>query len=219
MELEVVDVFDIEGVECDRVQSESIHESIYREGKSIQPSWVSSAEALHRTKLKNKSALQQAMSKLLNAHFVPVSLLRRGEARNTEYSQLAIDLIKAMRCPDKTEFERLKANILPAETAAVVSVVAPIKFKQDADNQLAIASSQIVDLRQAAQLRLAQLKQLHRQWQEAEKAEEVAQIKDLEAQEAQWDLQCVEEVMREETYKKNRKRELKQMLRNSTEVI
>jgi hypothetical protein len=211
MELETIDVIEIEGVESDRPGSESIYESICRADKSIQ-SWVLSSEALHRTRLNNKSALQQAISKLVNIHFVPVGLLRRGEARRTEYSQLAIDLIKVMRS-DKAAFERLKASILPAESATEANFIAPIKIKQNADNQMAIADSQIVDLRQAAQLRLAQLKQLHGQWQEAEEAEIAAQKKDLETQEAQWDLECIEEVMREDTYKKNRKREIRQMLK------
>lgn len=218
MESKSVEVIDVDGVgesECDRLDDESIHKSIYVKNESIRVEWMSSVDALCRLGLNNKSALQQAISKLTNIHLVPRKYLRRGEARKTEYSQLAIDLIEAMKS-DKAAFERLKANILPVQSVAASIVVAPIRFKENADKQLAIANSQIMDLRQTARLKLAQLKQLHGQWQEAEEAEENAREKDKEAQEAQWYLECVEDVIREETYKKNCRREIKQSLKGGT---
>lgn len=209
----MIDIDGISGSECECLGDESIYESICAKDKSIHVEWMSSVEALHRLGLNNKSALQQAISKLTNIHLVPLEYLRRGEARKTEYSQLAVDLIETMKS-DKPAFERLKANVLPAQAVAAASiVVAPIRFKENADKQVAIANSKIVDLRQTAQFKLAQLKQLHGQWQAAEQAEEDAQEKDKEAQEAQWYLECVEDVMREETYKKNCRREIKQSLK------
>jgi hypothetical protein len=215
MDFGSIEVIDVDGVgesECERLNDESIHESICVEDKSIHNEWMSSVEALHRLGLNNKSALQQAISKLTSIHLVPLKYLRRGEARKTEYSQLAVDLIEAMKS-DKTAFEQLKANVLHSQPVAAASIVfAPIRFKESADKQFAIANSQIIDLRQTAQLKLAQLKQLHGQWQEAEQAEEDAQEKDKEAQEARWYLECIEDVMREETYKKNCRREIKRSL-------
>ncbi len=189
------------------VECESIHESIHRENESIHQ-WVSSAEAKHRLRVKNQAEFVRAIAQLTDDHHIPQSVLRRGRARNTEYSEFAIALVGAL--PNGETFDRLKREYFGSEQ---VSITAPLKFKESADSQLALSSLQILDLQQQAQSKLHQLQRLHKQWQAAENAEKSAQQKDLEAQRAQWELQCINDVLEEETFKKTRKREIKQMLK------
>jgi len=196
------------------IKCESIHESIHRECESIHQKWVSSAEAKHRLRVKNQAEFVRAIARLTDEHQIPHSVLRRGSARNTEYSEFAISLVRAL--PSEKAFNQLKSEYFGG--AEQVNITAPLKFKESADNQLATSNSQIVGLRQQAQLKLQQLQELYGQWQEAENAEKSAQQKDLEAQQAQWELECIDEVMREETFKKTRKREIKQMLNQSGKV-
>ncbi|XZN95050.1 MAG: hypothetical protein ACM65K_19560 [Microcoleus sp.] len=119
--------------------------------------------------------------------------------------------------PNEKAFNKLKREYFGGTEQ--VSITAPLRFKESADSQLASSSLQIVGLQQQAQLRLQQLQQLYGQWQDAEIAEKSAQQKDSEAQQAQWELECIDEVMREEMFKKTRKREIKQMLKTSTGAV
>jgi hypothetical protein len=201
-------------IECELIP-ESIPESIHSPGESVhQDKWFSSAEAKYRVGL-NQPAFTRAMTQLTDEYRIPSSVLRRGKARNTEYSEFAIALVGALS--NKKVFNQLKRDYFGGTEQ--VSTTAPLKVKESADNQLATSNSQIVALQQQAQLKLQQLQQLYCQWQEAENAEKSAQQKDLEAQEAQWELECIDEVMREEMFKKTRKREIKQTLKNSTGAI
>lgn len=122
MHAQSVEIFD---VECDRsgggIESnqESIGESIRPSSESIQ--WIKAAEAIHQTRLLNKSAFQKAVTKLIGDHQIPISCLRRGEARNTEYSLLAVRLIKALKSGDVKTLEKLKSDIArPPVTALAV---------------------------------------------------------------------------------------------------
>ncbi|MEZ2231543.1 hypothetical protein [Microcoleus sp.] len=196
------------------VECESIHESIHRENESIHQ-WVSSAEAKHRLRVKNQAEFVRAIAQLTDDHHIPQSVLRRGRARNTEYSEFAIALVGAL--PNEKAFNKLKCEYFGGTEQ--VSITAPLRFKESADSQLASSSLQIVGLQQQARLRLQQLQQLYGQWQDAEIAEKSAQQKDSEAQQAQWELECIDEVMREEMFKKTRKREIKQMLKTSTGAV
>jgi hypothetical protein len=197
------------------VEYESIHESIHSPGESIhRDKWISSAEAKHRLRL-NQPAFVRAISQLTDEHGIPSSDLRRGRARNTEYSEFAIALVGALS--NEKVFNKLKHEYF--DGTEQVSITAPLKFKKSADTQLATSNSQIAGLQQQAQLKLQELQQLYGQWQEAENAEKSAQQKDIESQEAQWELECIDEVMREEMFKKTRKREIKQMLKNSTGTV
>ncbi|MEG4579349.1 hypothetical protein QUA71_06900 [Microcoleus sp. MON1_C5] len=206
--IEIVDFGDCGDGAAVVVECESIHESIHPPSELIHQRWVSSAEAKHRLRVKNQAEFVRAIAKLTDEHKIPHSVLRRGSARSTEYSEFAIALVRAL--PNEQAFNQLKREYFGSTEQ--VSITAPLKFKENANNQLATSNSQIAGLQQQAQLKLQQLHELCGQWQEAEKAEKLAQQKDQEAQQAQWDLECIDEVMREQTYKKTRKREIREML-------
>jgi len=91
METETVEIVDV-------VDVESLPSNL-RQIESIQPKWIKPAEILHRCRMQ-KTALQQAITKLTDKYKVPLSLLRRGAARNTEYSAFAVELIKALKSGD-----------------------------------------------------------------------------------------------------------------------
>jgi len=111
--VEIIDVIDVESSPSDSYQSES-----------IESKWLKSAEAQHRSRL-GKSAFQQAISKLINKYDAPMWLLRRGEARNTEYSVFAVALIKALNSGDDRKVrEMLAANSTPGENVSGTLVIA-----------------------------------------------------------------------------------------------
>jgi hypothetical protein len=213
MDGETIDFIEVERLDGNAIDSSDSRidsgefESIHRDR------WISSGEVKHRLRM-DQSAFVRAISTLVEEHQIPQFKLRRGKARNTEYSEITISLVEALESGDDEALERLKAVIFNCGRTEEVNVVAPVKFKQNADAQMAISDSRIIHLRQAAELKLIQLQQLCAQWKEAEEAEEIAQQKDLEAQQAQWDLECLDEVMREKTYKRTRKREIQQILEN-----
>jgi hypothetical protein len=216
MDVEIVDFIEVEQLDggTENLADSRIDSS---SAESIRFKWIPSAEAKHRLRM-DQSEFVRAISRLIDEYEIPQSELRRGKARNTEYSEIAISLVEALESGNEEAFDQLKADFSSDASTEEVSVVAPVKFKQNADEQMASSDLQILDLRQTAQLKLTQLKQLYVQWQEAENAEKMVQEKDLEVQQVQWDLDCIDEVVREETYKKTRKREIKQMLKSFTEA-
>jgi hypothetical protein len=87
--------------------------------------WLSPDEARHLCRL-DKSAMQRGMADLINAHGIPVDLLRRGQARRTEYSHLAVDLLRALNTRNEAVFLELKSKVMASPSVgsgAIVSVV------------------------------------------------------------------------------------------------
>lgn len=108
--IEIIDVVEVESLPSDSHKNESI--------------WLKSAEAQHRSRL-GKSAFQQAISKLVNKYGAPLWQLRRGEARNTEYSVFAVDLIRLLNSGgDRKIREMLIANLTPDEGVSGALVIA-----------------------------------------------------------------------------------------------
>lgn len=127
MELETLDVIDIEGFEENSgccIDSESIHESIHCKTESIhQENWFSAADAKHRLRL-DKTPFQRAIAELVTVHQLPISALRRGEARNTEYSQTCINLVRALKSGDDQTFNCLKQDLVPVQASSALIVSA-----------------------------------------------------------------------------------------------
>lgn len=206
MESENTDVIDIRPIDI-LSQHESIHESNH------ELSWISSAEAKHRLHTLSNSAFTRAISDLFEVHKIPSKYLRRGNGKKTEYSKFAIAAIKCMG--NAGEIEKLKSQYL-GKTEEEETCLVPAKYKRDADREIQITNSRIEIAKETASSRLTQLRELHSQWVQAENAEKAAREKEKEHREAEWELQCIEEVIAEESFKRSRKRELKQMLRNSS---
>ena len=92
LEVEIVD-------ESNQLETESIHESIRDE-------WIGATTAYKLAYL-TKSSFQRAVSHLLGVRGCRVDSIRRGDAKNTRYSGLAIELIKAHKSGDEVLLQQL----------------------------------------------------------------------------------------------------------------
>jgi len=135
------DALDVEIVELTRDESESIRESIRDE-------WVGATAAIKLSGL-TKSSFQRAISHLLAARGCRVDSIRRGDAKNTRYSGLAIELIKAHKSGDETLLQRLlefaakPASSSQSSSLAVVDHVATLEGKIANLRQTTAANSQL----------------------------------------------------------------------------
>ena len=103
MEVEIVEDVDFIDAQVAAVDSPR--------SEPIRSGWIKSVEALRRTGL-GKSAFQQAVTKLTsNKYDCPLRLLRRGEARNTEYSLLAVDAIKLLNSGGDRKLREMLLNV------------------------------------------------------------------------------------------------------------
>ncbi|MEG5159557.1 hypothetical protein QUB37_03785 [Microcoleus sp. AT3-A2] len=136
------EALDVEIVsESNRVESESIRESIRDE-------WIGAATAVRLTDL-TKSAFQRAISHLLGVRGCRVDSIRRGDAKNTRYSGLAIELIKAHKSGDEVRLQQLlefaakPANSSQSSGLAVIDHVAALEGKIANLRQTGAANSQL----------------------------------------------------------------------------
>lgn len=133
------EVLDVEIVESNRVEAESIRESICDE-------WIGATAAYKLTGL-TKSSFQRAISHLLGVRGCRVDSIRRGDAKNTRYSGLAIELIKAHKSGDETllqqllEFAARSTSSSQPSGLAVVDHVGGLEAKIANLRQSAAASS------------------------------------------------------------------------------
>lgn len=134
LEVEIVD-------ESNRVETESIRESIRDE-------WIGAATACKLTDL-TKSSFQRAISHLLGVRGCRVDSIRRGNAKNTRYSGLAIELIKAHDSGNETrlqqllEFANKPASSSQSSSLAVVDHVATLEGKIANLRQIGAANSRL----------------------------------------------------------------------------
>ena len=94
MNLENQIVIDVEVEQIDTQSRESIER------------WYSTAQVQRILGL-NKSALQKAIAKLQGIYGIDIKTLRRGGARATEYSQIALDAIELLNAQKFTELRHL----------------------------------------------------------------------------------------------------------------
>lgn len=105
MELENQTVIDVEAEEIDTPERESI---------AIEQ-WYSAAQVQRILDL-NKSGLQKAIAKLTSIYEIDIKNLRRGGARATEYSQIALDAIELLNAGKFAELRSL-VETTPAATS------------------------------------------------------------------------------------------------------
>jgi len=133
VEIEIVD-------ESTRVEVESIRESIRDE-------WIGATVAYKLADL-TKSSFQRAVSHLLGVRGCPIAAIRRGDAKNTRYSRLAIELIKAHKSGNETQLQRLlefaakPASSSQSSGLAVVDHVSALEFKIANLQQTTLINSQ-----------------------------------------------------------------------------
>ncbi len=115
MEPESLDVIDVESEQIDFIESESIE------------FWYSASQVQRLLDL-NKAALQKAIAKLTSIYAIDLKILRRGGARATEYSQIALDAIKLLDSQKFTELRKLVEKMpvaapTPASSAIVLQSI------------------------------------------------------------------------------------------------
>ena len=142
---EIIDV-DVHGEDWEPpVGSESIHESIHGSGESIQ--WFPAAKAKYLSGSSNQSLFQRSIKELEKAHSIPLPSLRRGTARNTEYSGTAIALVKllnSIKPSDREKFEELKQSLVcPPPTVGTGTAI--VLRSIDRNVELAQQSSSAAD--------------------------------------------------------------------------
>ncbi len=91
MEPESLAVIDVEAIEIESPTPDVIAKE-----------WLSAMQLQRLLKL-NKSALQKSISKLTTIYGVDIKALRRGSARGTEYSPLALKACKLLKAQKLSE--------------------------------------------------------------------------------------------------------------------
>lgn len=141
MEPETECVIDVEFQQIDCTNPESINH------------WYSASQVQRLLDL-NKAALQKAIFKLTSIYSLDINILRRGGARATEYSQIAVDAIKLLNAQKFAELRKLVGEAPPAPgvatSAAIVFVekhtIAAATAANVADENLAQIPQEISDL-------------------------------------------------------------------------
>lgn len=109
MEPETEYVIDVESEQIDCTNSESIDR------------WYSTSQ-IQRILDLNKAALQKAIAKLTSLYSLDIKTLRRGGARATEYSQVAVDAIKLLNSHKFAELRKLVDKTPTAPTTGTLAI-------------------------------------------------------------------------------------------------
>ena len=128
MNLENQVVIDVEVEQIDTQSRESIER------------WYSTAQVQRILGL-NKSALQKAIAKLQGIYGIDIKTLRRGGARATEYSQIALDAIELLNAQKFTEFRHLVEKTPAASSVPASSAIVFL----DQHNQIATTAASVAD--------------------------------------------------------------------------
>lgn len=136
MELENQAVIDVEVTEIDNPEPESI----------VIERWYSAAQVQRILNL-NKSGLQKAIAKLTSIYEIDIKNLRRGGARATEYSQIALDAIELLNAQKFTELRNLVEKTPAASSvAASTAIVYLEQHKQIASTAATVADSNLTQI-------------------------------------------------------------------------
>jgi hypothetical protein len=110
MEPETETMIDVEAERIDSPDPESIDQ------------WYSAAQVQGALNL-NKAALQKAITKLTNIYSIDLKFLRRGSARATEYSQLAMDAIELLNAGKFGELRKLVEKSALSDSGSASAIV------------------------------------------------------------------------------------------------
>ena len=128
MELENQAVIDVQAEEIDSSLPESIEH------------WYSAAQVQQILQL-NKSGLQKAIAKLQDIYGIDLKILRRGEARATQYSELALKACKLLNAGKLSELRKL-FEAAPTTSSATTSTA--IVFVEQ-HHQIALNAGNVAD--------------------------------------------------------------------------
>ena len=85
----------------------------------------------------NKSALQKAIAKLQGIYGIDIKTLRRGGARATEYSQIALDAIELLNAQKFTELRHLVEKTPAASRASQPGTLTIAEYTPALDRRIA----------------------------------------------------------------------------------
>ena len=125
-------VIDVEAEQVDPIDS--------ADSESIDESWYSTAQ-MQRILDLNKAGLQKAIAKLTSLYEIDIKILRRGGARATEYSQIALDAIELMKAG---KFAKLRNLVEVAPIAPAIETSTAIVFL-DRHQQIARTAASVAD--------------------------------------------------------------------------
>jgi hypothetical protein len=124
MNLENQVVIDVEVEQIDTQSRESIER------------WYSTAQVQRILGL-NKSALQKVIAKLQGIYGIDIKTLRRGGARATEYSQIALDAIELLNAQKFTELRHLVEKTPAASRASQPETLTIAEYTPALDRRIA----------------------------------------------------------------------------------
>lgn len=124
MNLENQVVIDVEVEQIDTQSRESIER------------WYSTAQVQRILGL-NKSALQKAIAKLQGIYGIDIKTLRRGGARATEYSQIALDAIELLNAQKFSELRHLVEKTPAASRASQPGTLTIAEYTPALDRRIA----------------------------------------------------------------------------------
>ena len=110
------------------------------DSESIDESWYSAAQVQRILDL-NKAGLQKAIAKLTSLYAIDIKILRRGGARATEYSQIALNAIELMRAG---KFAKLRNLVEVTPAAPTIGTSTAIVFL-DRHQQIAQTAASVAD--------------------------------------------------------------------------
>ncbi|MEG4807914.1 hypothetical protein QUA82_09820 [Microcoleus sp. F8-D3] len=127
MEPETECVIDVESEQIDCTEPESIDR------------WYSASQVQRLLNL-NKPTLQRAIAKLTSLYSLDIKVLRRGGARATQYSQVAVDAIELLNSQKFAELRKLvdKMSAVPLSPSTAIVFV-------DQHNQIASTAATAAD--------------------------------------------------------------------------
>jgi len=134
MELdESATVIDVQVEQIDSIDDESID------------CWHSTAQVQRILGL-NKSGLQKAIAKLTSIYAIDIKYLRRGGARATEYSQVALDAIELLNAQKFTELRSLVNKMSVTHSTEETAIVFVERHNQIATTATTAADNNLTQI-------------------------------------------------------------------------
>lgn len=145
-------VIDVESEQIDCTDPESIDY------------WYSASQVQRLLDL-NKAALQKAIFKLTSIYSLKIQVLRRGGARATEYSQVAVDAIKLLKSQRFAELRKLVDEAPPVpDVPASSAIVFVDQHNQIATNAATVADSNLAKISSLKSALLNNYREAGRAW-------------------------------------------------------
>ena len=148
MTTEDVDVIDIEAEPIDSTEPE------------IEETWYSAVQIQGLLKL-SKAGLQQSISKLQSIYGLDIATLRRGAARATQYSELALKACKLLNAGKLSELRKLVEAAPAASSPSIAGALTIAEYTPALDRRITQlnqnANSASASLNQNVQQLLAQI--------------------------------------------------------------